>query len=594
MSSPFLKVWDRVELWRASLALGRRLGELPVRGGDSTSESTDLSERVTAVTKLVARRREWLRSLLKMAAPTATASDFELRGAAVASESGQPERKGTESSSSREALARNWADLAKLAQAVHAGVVQALSRAVSKPGPDRPAWIAPAFVLDLEENPIRRKRDQDNLLNWAWLADRYRHEFADVHGFADTTDTFFERAALECPRESEIQQEPVVKFNFPESAQSRPRLSPRQTSTDIQCKWELDATDGGPPRQVAMAVLDPDDSRLQISSPEPARLEVLPLAPNQVRVHVEWDDGRGLGSKPPPSGFILQVRMPGGRAFHLLVPIDIVPDYALPRLALRSDPAQVQETSVDPLRLRTLPDRQPFFVAVRNPSQVDRKVIVDVMAGESVIATSADKDKPFLEVKAGSTLVVPGFGESAVKPNEPLPEVPQNLAVRLRDAANGQEFERLKLRPVIASPLEYIELVRAQFTPPRPGTPNRLDVILRALPQMAAPPCRVRLDIPNDPELFPAFVEPPAIGKLESVVKPGGELLTLNAEGIKLKPTANDEGRFSLSVDGIARALWYQTRFVLEGQNQRVRPVAARCGSGSSRNSSSSLTSRRN
>ena len=60
---------------------------------------------------------------------------------------------------------------------------------------------------------------------------------------------------------------------------------------------------------------------------------------------------------------------------------------ALPRLALCTDPAQVRDVSVDPLRLRTLPDKQPFFVVVRNPSQIDRLVIVEIMAGDTVIAS---------------------------------------------------------------------------------------------------------------------------------------------------------------------------------------------------------------
>ena len=255
----------------------------------------------------------------------------------------------------------------------------------------------------------------------------------------------------------------------------------------------------------------------------------------------------------------------------MLVPIDIVPANALPRLAMRIDPAQADDLPIDPLRLRTLPERQSFFVVVKNPSPVDRKVIVDVMAGDAVIASSSEKDKPPLEVKAGST-VAASFGDPTVKATDPLPEAPPDLSLRLRDAAGGQEYERRDLRPVIASPLEYIEIVRAQFIPPRPGELNRLEVTLRSLPQMTGPPCPVKLNIPSDPELFPAFVEPPR-GSLEGVIEPGGKLLKLLAEDIKLKPIARDEGRFSLSIDGMTRALWYQTRFVLEGQAQKVEPV---------------------
>ena len=102
----------------------------------------------------------------------------------------------------------------------------------------------------------------------------------------------------------------------------------------------------------------------------------------------------------------------------------------------------------------------------------------------------------------------------------------------------------------------------------------------------------IKLEIPNNPELFPVFLEPPR-GNLEGVVQPGGKLMELYAEDIKLKPTAREEGLFSLSVDGISRALWYQSRFVLEGQPQKVEPVS-RAQFGSSPSFPFSPTSRRN
>ena len=250
----------------------------------------------------------------------------------------------------------------------------------------------------------------------------------------------------------------------------------------------------------------------------------------------------------------------------------IVSADAYPRLALRTDLREPVDVPVDPLRLRTLPGKQAFFVVVVNPSSIGRKVTVDIMAEDSVIATTSDKDKPPLSSAVGSTLTVPGFGEPSGKPDDPLPEAPPNLSLRLRDAVDGKEYHRLALRPAIALPREYIEIVRSQFVPPRPDQENRLEVAFRALPQMVGPPCHVRLDIPTDPELFPGFVEPPS-GKLEGDIEPGGKLLQLVAENIKLKPAAQDLGRFCISVDGIPRALWRQTRFVLQGQAQKVEEI---------------------
>src|SRR4029077_221972 len=100
-----------------------------------------------------------------------------------------------------------------------------------------------------------------------------------------------------------------------------------------------------------------------------------------------------------------------------------------------------------------------------------------------------------------------------------------------------------------------------------PGEPNRLEITLRALPQMTGPRCHVKLVVPSDKELFPAFLEPPK-GQLEGDLEPGGKKLTLYAEGIKLDPTASEEGRFLLTIDGLQRVLWYETRFVPQGETQ--------------------------
>lgn len=571
LKTPFLGASDRRELWKASLDLDRRLEELPDRDSGSTADTGASADRILAVSNLVGRRKERLLALLKMADPKSTIKGLEPGGVPSGKDARADQPKEAEERTAGEPLAQTWGDLARFTRTVHSRITDALQRGEREAGQDRPAWIAPAFILDEKHNPIRRSRDRESLAAWTWLASRYRHESRDLQGLLDPSDTFFDSASLECPRASELHQEPSLTLSIPERASTDRRLSSRQPTADVEVQLILGGTDAGTSEKVTMAALEPDDPRLQVSKPQPAELEVSPATSKPTRLHLEWDESKGSGPNAPPSGIIVQARLAGGRAFHLLVPIEIVPVNALPRLALRVDPALAVDVPFDPLRLRTLPDKQSFFVVVKNPSPVDRKVIVDVMAGDSVIATSSEKDKPPLEVKSSST-VAASFGDPTGKPTDPLQEAPQNLSLRLRDAAGGQEYERRDLRPVIASPLEYIEMVKAQFIPPRPGEVNRLEVTLRSLPQMTGPPCPIKLDIPADPELFPAFIEPPR-GKLEGVVEPGGKLLQLFAEDIKLKPTARDEGKFSLSVDGMARALWYQTRFVLEGQAQKVEPV---------------------
>src|SRR5271157_494833 len=571
LKTPFLRASDRQELWKAGLDLDRRLEELLDRDSGSSAGAGASADRLLAVRNLVGRRKEWLLALLKMADPKSTFKVLEPGGIPSGKDARADQPKEAEERTAGEPLAQTWGDLAQFTRTVHSRITDALRRGEREAGPDRPAWIAPAFMLDEKRNPIGQSRDRECLAAWTWLAARYRHESQDLQGLLDPPNTFFDSASLELPRQSEIRPEPRLRLSIPEQARTVRRLSSRQPTADVEVQLILDGTDAGTSEKVTIAALEPADPRLQVSKPQPAALEMAPATSQQTLLHLEWDESKGSGPNAPPSGIIVQARLAGGQAFHLLVPIEIVPVNALPRLALRVDPALAVELPFDPLRLRTLPDKQSVFVVVKNPSPVDRKVIVDVMAGDSVIASSSAKDKPPLEVKSGSTVAV-SFGDPTGKPTDPLPEAPQNLSLHLRDAAGSQEYERRDLRPVIASPLEYIEMVGAQFIPPRPGEMNRLEVTLRSLPQMTGPPCPIKLDIPADPELFPAFVEPPR-GSLAGEVEPGGKLLKLFAEDIKLKPIARDEGKFSLSVDGIARALWYETRFVLEGQAQKVEPV---------------------
>ncbi|MFO0890562.1 MAG: carboxypeptidase-like regulatory domain-containing protein [Isosphaeraceae bacterium] len=573
LATPFLSPADRQELWRASLDLHRRLGEMAVRDGGSDGAAGGPSSRLAAVTELAERRKQRLRTLLKLADPRADLNKLDAAGGAGGGPSKTDQEKRTEEATVADQLARSWGALSRLARAVHSRIAESLQRGARDPGEDRPAWVAPALSLDEARNPIRIRREREDLAAWTWLASRYRHENHDLQGLMDPSAALFETLSLQCPGESGARQDPTLRLSIADSSKDALRLSPRRPSTDVEIRIVLeDGRDGGV-EKVNLAALDPDDRRLTVSAPQPADLDLASAASTPVRLNLRWDESRAESSTSPPAGIIVQARLASGRAFHLLVPVEIVTDNALPRLALRTDPAVPVDVPLDPFRLRTLPGRQPFFVVVKNPSSVDRKVVVEILSGETVVATSADKDRPALDVKAGST-VQASFGEPAAtaKPTDPLPEAPPKLSLRLRDAGGDQQFDRQELRPAIAAPLEYLELVRAQFVPRRPGEANRLEVTLRALPQMTAPNCPVRLDIPADPDLFPAFVEPPR-GNLERLVEPGGKPVTLIAEDIKLNATAPEEGKFSVSVDGAARALWYQTRFVLEGQAQKVEPV---------------------
>jgi hypothetical protein len=569
LGTPFLLPSDRKDLWEISLDLDRRLGETPPDNRGSANPGGP-SDRQRAVRNLAERRRVRLVALMKLADPKATAEGLELDAESPARRRGEEESSEAEEQPPEELLARTWGALWRVARGAHEKVVGALVAGERQPGEDRAAWIVPALGLVESKNPIKSDRDQRNRAAWTWLASRYLHVSRDLQGLRDPDAKFFETAWLECPHESGGNQEPFLRPSVPEPTGGALRLAPQQASTEVKFKVVLDGSLAK--KSAAMSVLETGDPRLKVSKSEELDLE--PANSTPVRLQVGWDESRADASNEPPKGIIVRASLVDGKAFHLLVPIEIHPANANPRLALRVNPSAPVDVPLDPLRLRALPDKQAFFVVVRNPPSKERKVIVEVLDGDQVIATSASKDKPFLVVQSDSdgpvSFADPAGKPAEAKPTDPLPPAPQKLSLRLSDADSGKEYDRQVLRPVIASPLEYIEL-EAQFIPPRAGASNRLEVELRALPQMTGPPCHVKLDIPSDPELFPGFVEPPR-GKLEGSIEPG-KRLTLFAEDIKLKPSADDQARFSLSVDGIARALWYQTRFVREGQAQKVEPI---------------------
>jgi hypothetical protein len=569
LSTPFLRPSDRRELWSISLDLERRLGEVPFRDSDPPSTGGS-SDRPLAVRNLAGRRRERLAAILKIADPKATSTGLEPAASSAGRKRGANESSEAEEPPPEEEVARAWGDLRRFAREIHEKVIGALRGAERQPGEDRAAWVLPALGLDEGKNPIKLDRDRQDLAAWAWLASRYLHVYRDLQGRLDPNDKFFETASLDCPGQGRGNQEPILRPSIPDQASEALRISSQHASSDVELQIVLEGNVAGAER-VMMAVLETDDARLKVSNPRPEAFDLPPATPTPIRLHVEWDESRSDGSNAPPKGLIVQARLTGGRAFHMLVPIEILPAGTKPRLALRVDPSLAVDVSPDPLRLRTLPDKQPFYVVVQNPSPVVHRVVVDVLAGDQVIATSGGKDKPAIEVKSGSTATA-SFGEPTGKPTDPLPKAPGKLGLRLRDAATDYVYDRQDLIPVIAPPLEYVELVKAQFIPRRPGESNRLEVTLRALAQMAIPPCPVKLDIPSDPELFPGFVEPPR-GNLEGLIEPGGKPLKLFAEDIKLKPVDNDQAQFSVSVDGISRALWYQARFVPEGQAQKVELV---------------------
>jgi serine/threonine protein kinase len=562
LTTPFPPVPERIRLWEASLVIDRRLGELPVPTPASTPGAESRVDRTGALRELATRRANLLSALLGLAGIEAKAD--QLGGAAEpAAEARAPGRStGADASSELAALSRTWGGLARDSRLVRAKLVDMASQTERPDDDDRPGWIAPAFALELRPNPIRQARDRDDLAARGWLAGHYRHQDLDLHRLVDP-DKFYDAAALEYPQLDRASPEAALELGMAPGFPASLSLSGQNNRAQAAIRLVLGGAGDAGPQKVALKVLEPADPRLRVPEPPPAELELPRQAPRTVDFRVEWAEDGAIQEGPPPAGLIVQARLPNQRPYHLLVPLTIVPERIRPRLVLRAGPARFDDLPFDRFLLRTLPGRQNFFVFVKNPSPVARDLLVEVMAGTDVIAVTP---KP-IPVKGRSAVPVPGFGAPVLKPTDPLPEAPQGLKLRLRDPAADQVLDEQPLQPAIAAPLEYLEVIQPRFIPAQPGEPNRLEITLRALPQMTGPACRIKLIVPSDKDLFPAFREPPK-GYLEGDLEPGGKDLHLYAEDIKLDPAAKEEGRFQVTVDGLQRALWYRTRFSAQGEPQ--------------------------
>ena len=246
-----------------------------------------------------------------------------------------------------------------------------------------------------------------------------------------------------------------------------------------------------------MDVLEPEDPRLKVAAPEPAAPEVSPAAPTSVSLELELLDDPTRASLPPPAGLIVRAHMPDGRTYHGLVPLSIVSAGMAPRLALSRSPDECEDLPMDRIRLRPIAGlRQPFHVFVKNPTDRPWGVIVEILEGDKVLGSSGAKP---LAVAAHPSppMPVPGFGPPASKPGVELRELAGPLRLRLSDATTATCWtSNRSARPSPSPRLHRGDPV--EFAPASPGQPNRLTVVLRALPELAGPPCPVELVLPMD------------------------------------------------------------------------------------------------
>jgi hypothetical protein len=566
--TPFLRAADRRSLYDAQRALDERL-EKTSRPGETAGSS--VAEEGGQPDARARRRFERMAAMLKLA------------GDATTSRLVEEFVKTAEHSSQRKAStvadltwdmsdpAIVWGSMARFAKLTYNAFADLLRSDARPDLLDRAGWLAPDY-LAVTSNPTRVSRERAADHNWAWLAAQYRHESRDLTTQSDA-DGVLELAARQCPTESKPVSEVALKIDIDDPS-SPIQLSPRQPTATAKLRLILTGVAAAAAQKVKLEVLEPEDPRLNVGKPEPAALDVSPSQPATVSLELKLSDDPARSQVPPPSGLVVRAYTPDEHTYHALVPVKIVSAGMFPKLALSRSPAECDDLPMDRIRLRPIAKlRQQYYLFAKNPSDRPWGVIVELWDGNKKLASAGSKAKP-LEVKAQPSLpvLISAFdAPPAPKPGSDLNELVGPLRFKTMDATTGTVLDEQTLGVDIAAPDDYLEVVRAEFTP---GQRNRLAVVVRprpgrALPEVTGHPCKVELVLPLGKEFFPTLRESPA-GTLVGELTSDNPELTLFAENIVLDPNNDATGAFYLKVDGVDRAQWYQSRFPQHGPPQKA------------------------
>ena len=252
------------------------------------------------------------------------------------------------------------------------------------------------------------------------------------------------------------------------------------------------------------------------------------------------------GEGPVPLGFLVRSRL-NGRTSHQRVPITLVPASRQLRIVLSTDPSK-PAAPIAELRLRPVRDLPPHYLYVANPTETDRKLLVQLLDGGAIVPGC---EVP-LTLKAHGTEKV-SFGAPAAKPETDVSRVFGPLVVRLLDAADPSKIVAERTIPVmVANAGDYARVVEARFEPPGPSNDGkaRLAFKVRAVAPIVGPPLSVEMVL--SPERIPGLLSP-GEGTFRVELASEGDEALLFAEGIKLDAREDERGYVDLTIDGAER-----------------------------------------
>ncbi len=557
LATPFPKAAQRIELWNARRSLSHRLnaatlaidrqdeaqGEsIPVSGG-SEDTSDDDSDTLDAAK----RRTRWSIQLLGLAADLGEDALKPLRD--NLDEAFEPGSTPVR----RYLLARDlrvaWQDkvAGEFATTANTETQDRLSR-----------WLSPFLPRPLLDNatsnPTVQLRNSRALALWAWLAERYEYESHDLDGTMFYADAARAYKSLAMP--------PALSYLEFSGIPERLTL----TSSAPRASATISVRASNPDEKPRLEVVAPDDPRLSVAiEPASSTAESARYA-----VRVSWKVGSETATGPIPQGFLLKGEV-DGRSFYAKVPVS-VPRLVAPWGILVGDAPNQPAAPLANLRLRPVKDRQTYFVAVVNPTGKPRKVSVEVKdlatGVGGVVAFSSNGSGDREKIGGGtptpeSTAKPDGAGKPDVAPE--LPELQGPLRIQVLDEENQRAvLAQRDIQVNLASPLEYVRILEAKFTPanPKNNRLNRLSVTLQATTPLSGPPCSVELVLPRD--RIPGLIAADS-GTFIGTLPADGSELTLFAENIQLRDEAKEDGYFYLNIDSVPRAVVFHATFARQG-----------------------------
>jgi hypothetical protein len=556
LRAPLLGAEDRANLWKAGLELAHQLHVQ--REGESTAVTQD---RPVGDPTHVLSQRMWDRV-------QSTASLLELGGLRSTTLQGLLKPPGDRS----DEIALGPEQVAALKKALPEAWTRELPEAFHKEtnlaARDRLGRVVPPLDRfdPLDENPLQnptvRRRAEEARALWAWFADRYRYEERD---FDDPT--FYASAAREFRTHGGSRSEPYLRI---ESDTEAIVLSTTRPTADVSLRFTL-MTPAGEGQTVEIGTSNPSPDRLIISptgderaADAPRSLTLAPAVPQAVswvaRLVPEPKGARTV----PARGFLAQARL-GERVYHVRVPLVLKGEDEGPRLVLSGDPDR-PDAPLGEIRLRPVGARRPYSLHVRNPTDGERNLVVELRSQDAPLPGGEAK----LTVAAGKTMKVTGFTDSAPKPPERLPELSGPLEIRLLDASTRDELDRKMIRVSLLAPSEIVQVTDVWFAPPGvAGEKNRLECKVRNLIPISGPPCPVELVLP--PGRIPGYTPPPKNASLQGQLRGRDGVQVLFAEDMLLDPAAEGKGVFYLNVDNYERAMIFRTTFAFEGVRQIPR-----------------------